>query len=148
MKKLIFILIFFAGYARAERDLKAARPYGIGAQSFYENAQAVQLGVIFGSGDALKGGLATGLATAAGAPLVLVPAGAAAAASRFFPQLNVPSLDSLGLSIQSQLGNFNLFGQATPEVVEEDQMFIMEETEDGQTILIPASGANAPTIVS
>eukprot|EP00093_Oithona_nana_P014595 14595.XXX_989942_991207_1 [CDS] Oithona nana genome sequencing. len=120
----------------------AATKAGLGAALLGKKA------VIFGSGAALKGGLATGLATAAGAPLVLVPAGAAAAASRFFPQLNVPSLDSLGLSIQSQLGNFNLFGQATPEVVEEDQMFIMEETEDGQTILIPASGANAPTIVN
>merc|ERR1711953_369577 len=28
-----------AKYARAERDLKAARPYGVGAQYFYENAQ-------------------------------------------------------------------------------------------------------------
>jgi len=120
----------------------AATKAGLGAALLGKKA------VIFGSGAALKGGLATGLATAAGAPLVLVPAGAAAAASRFFPQLNVPSLDSLGLSIQSQLGNFNLFGQAIPEVVEEDQMFIMEETEDGQTILIPASGANAPTIVN
>jgi len=120
----------------------AATKAGLGAALLGKKA------VIFGSGAALKGGLATGLATAAGAPLVLVPAGAAAAASRFFPQLNVPSLDSLGLSIQSQLGNFNLFGKATPEVVEEDQMFIMEETEDGQTILIPASGANAPTIVN
>ena len=117
----------------------AATKAGLGAALLGKKA------VIFGSGAALKGGLATGLATAAGAPLVLVPAGAAAAASKFFPQLKSrlgTSLDSLGL-------NFNLFAKATPEVVEEeDQMFIMEETEDGQTILIPASGANAPTIVS
>jgi len=117
----------------------AATKAGLGAALLGKKA------VIFGSGAALKGGLATGLATAAGAPLVLVPAGAAAAASKFFPQLKSrlgTSLDSLGL-------NFNLFAKATPEVVEEeDQMFIMEETEDGQTILIPASGANAPTIVN
>jgi len=115
----------------------AATKAGLGAALLGKKA------VIFGSGAALKGGLATGLATAAGAPLVLVPAGAAAAASKFFPQLKSrlgTSLDSLGL-------NFNLFAKATPEVVEEeDQMFIMEETEDGQTILIPASEANAPTI--
>merc|ERR1711893_414149 len=32
-------MVSAAKYARAERDLKAARPYGTGAQSFYENAQ-------------------------------------------------------------------------------------------------------------
>merc|ERR1712141_154829 len=32
-------MVSAAKYARAERDLKAARPYGVGAQSFYENAQ-------------------------------------------------------------------------------------------------------------
>merc|ERR1711944_219547 len=32
-------MVSAAKYARAERDLKAARPYGAGAQSFYENAQ-------------------------------------------------------------------------------------------------------------
>merc|ERR1712038_756685 len=32
-------MVSAAKYARAERDLKAARPYGNGAQSFYENAQ-------------------------------------------------------------------------------------------------------------
>ena len=105
--------------------------------------------VIFGSGAAVKGGLATGLATAAGAPLVLVPAAAASAASKFFPQLNVPGLNNLGASIQDQLENFNLFNKATPEVVEDDQAVMIGETEDGQTILIPTPGnANAPTIVS
>merc|ERR1712115_707876 len=94
-----------------------------------------------------KGGLATGLATAAGAPLVLVPA--AAAAAKFFPQLNVPGLNNLGASIQDQLENFNLFNKATPEVVEDDQAVMIGETEDGQTILIPTPGnANAPTIVN
>merc|ERR1712029_1137407 len=45
--------------------------------------------------------------------------------------------------------NFNLFNKATPEVVEDDQVVIMGETEDGQTILIPTPGnANAPTIVN
>ena len=107
----------------------AATKAGLGAALLGKKA------VIFGSGAALKGGLATGLATAAGAPLVLVPAAAASAAAKFFPQLNVPGL---GASIQDQLGNFNLFNKATPEVVEDDQ-----------TILIPTPGnANAPTIVS
>ena len=32
-------MVSAAKYARAKRDLKAARPYGVGAQSFYENAQ-------------------------------------------------------------------------------------------------------------
>ena len=32
-------MVSAAKYARAERDLKAASPYGVGAQSFYENAQ-------------------------------------------------------------------------------------------------------------
>merc|ERR1711950_89230 len=32
-------MVSTAKYARAERDLKAARPYGVGAQSFDENAQ-------------------------------------------------------------------------------------------------------------
>merc|ERR1712036_42279 len=32
-------MVSAAKYARAERDLKAARPYGVGAQSFYESAQ-------------------------------------------------------------------------------------------------------------
>merc|ERR1711953_927308 len=32
-------MVSAAKYARAERDLKAARPYGVGAQSFYENAK-------------------------------------------------------------------------------------------------------------
>ena len=32
-------MVSAAKYARAERDLKAARPYGVGAQSFYKNAQ-------------------------------------------------------------------------------------------------------------
>jgi len=31
-------MVSAAKYARAERDLKPARPYGLGAQSFYENA--------------------------------------------------------------------------------------------------------------
>ena len=71
------------------------------------------------------------------------------AASEFFPQLNVPGLNNLGASIQDQLENFNLFNKATPEEVEDDQVVIMGETEDGQTILIPTPGnANAPTIVS
>ena len=120
----------------------AATKAGLGAALLGKKA------VIFGSGAALKGGLATGLATAAGAPLVLVPAAAASAASKFFPQLNVPGLNNLGASIQDQLENFNLFNKATPEVVEDDQV-VMGETEDGQTILIPTPGnANAPTIVS
>ena len=110
----------------------AATKAGLGAALLGKKA------VIFGSGAALKGGLATGLATAAGAPLVLVPAAAASAAAKFFPQLNVPGLNNLGASIQDQLENFNLFNKATPEVVEDDQ-----------TILIPTPGnANAPTIVS
>ena len=121
----------------------AATKAGLGAALLGKKA------VIFGSGAALKGGLATGLATAAGAPLVLVPAAAASAASKFFPQLNVPGLNNLGASIQDQLENFNLFNKATPEEVEDDQVVIMGETEDGQTILIPTPGnANAPTIVS
>ena len=71
------------------------------------------------------------------------------AASKFFPQLNVPGLNNLGASIQDQLENFNLFNKATPEVVEDDQAVMIGETEDGQTILIPTPGnANAPTIVS
>merc|ERR1719499_1931152 len=32
-------MVSAAKYARAERDLKAARPYGDGAQAFYEQAQ-------------------------------------------------------------------------------------------------------------
>merc|ERR1712141_868758 len=32
-------MVSAAKYARAERDLKAARPYGTGAQSFYEQAK-------------------------------------------------------------------------------------------------------------
>merc|ERR1711936_1208980 len=32
-------MVSAAKYARAERDLKAARPYGVGAQSFYAGAQ-------------------------------------------------------------------------------------------------------------
>lgn len=32
-------MVSAAKYARAERDLKAARPYGVGAQAFYENAK-------------------------------------------------------------------------------------------------------------
>ena len=32
-------MVSAAKYARAERDLKAARPHGVSAQSFYENAQ-------------------------------------------------------------------------------------------------------------
>merc|ERR1719336_2645813 len=32
-------MVSAAKYARAERDLKAARPYGDGAQAFYEAAQ-------------------------------------------------------------------------------------------------------------
>lgn len=32
-------MVSAAKYARAERDLKAARPYGTGAQAFYEGAQ-------------------------------------------------------------------------------------------------------------
>merc|ERR1711994_56205 len=32
-------MVSAAKYARAERDLKAARPYGNGAQAFYEHAQ-------------------------------------------------------------------------------------------------------------
>jgi len=121
----------------------AATKAGLGAALLGKKA------VIFGSGAALKGGLATGLATAAGAPLVLVPAAAASAASKFFPQLNVPGLNNLGASIQDQLENFNLFNKATPEEVEDDQVVIMGETEDGQTILIPTPGnANAPTIVN
>lgn len=32
-------MVSAAKYARAERDLKAARPYGLGAQAFYENAE-------------------------------------------------------------------------------------------------------------
>ena len=32
-------MVSAAKYARAERDLKAARPYGTGAQAFYEQAQ-------------------------------------------------------------------------------------------------------------
>merc|ERR1711953_444417 len=121
----------------------AATKAGLGAALLGKKA------VIFGSGAALKGGLATGLATAAGAPLVLVPAAAASAAAKFFPQLNVPGLNNLGASIQDQLENFNLFNKATPEEVEDDQVVIMGETEDGQTILIPTPGnANAPTIVN
>ena len=81
----------------------AATKAGLGAALLGKKA------VIFGSGAALKGGLATGLATAAGAPLVLVPAAAASAAAKFFPQLNVPGLNNLGASIQDQLENFNLF---------------------------------------
>jgi len=121
----------------------AATKAGLGAALLGKKA------VIFGSGAALKGGLATGLATAAGAPLVLVPAAAASAAAKFFPQLNVPGLNNLGASIQDQLENFNLFNKATPEVVEDDQAVMIGETEDGQTILIPTPGnANAPTIVN
>ena len=30
-------MVSAAKYARAERDLKAARPFGVGAQAFYEN---------------------------------------------------------------------------------------------------------------
>merc|ERR1711988_542352 len=108
----------------------AATKAGLGAALLGKKA------VIFGSGAALKGGLATGLATAAGAP-------------KFFPQLNVPGLNNLGASIQDQLENFNLFNKATPEVVEDDQAVMIGETEDGQTILIPTPGnANAPTIVN
>merc|ERR1711872_177997 len=32
-------MVSAAKYARAEKDLKAARPYGTGAQAFYEHAQ-------------------------------------------------------------------------------------------------------------
>merc|ERR1719312_519556 len=32
-------MVSAAKYARAERDLKAARPYGTGAQAFYEQAK-------------------------------------------------------------------------------------------------------------
>ena len=32
-------MVSAAKYARAERDLKAARPYGEGAQSFYKNLE-------------------------------------------------------------------------------------------------------------
>merc|ERR1711899_25612 len=32
-------MVSAAKYARAERDLKAARPYGTGAQAFYEHAK-------------------------------------------------------------------------------------------------------------
>merc|ERR1712061_463188 len=32
-------MVSAAKYARAERDLKKARPYGTGAQAFYEHAQ-------------------------------------------------------------------------------------------------------------
>ena len=32
-------MVSAAKYARAEKDLKAARPYGSGAQAFYEHAQ-------------------------------------------------------------------------------------------------------------
>merc|ERR1719499_1399956 len=32
-------MVSAAKYARAERDLKAARPYGNGAQAFYNSAQ-------------------------------------------------------------------------------------------------------------
>merc|ERR1712141_809450 len=131
------------GKGAALKTKVAATKAGLGAALLGKKA------VIFGSGAALKAGLATGLATAAGAPLVLVPAAAASAASKFFPQLNVPGLNNLGASIQDQLENFNLFNKATPEEVEDDQVVIMGETEDGQTILIPTPGnANAPTIVN
>merc|ERR1712241_797600 len=32
-------MVSAAKYARAERDLKAARPYGVGAQAFYKGAE-------------------------------------------------------------------------------------------------------------
>jgi F-type H+-transporting ATPase subunit gamma len=35
-------MVSAAKYARAERDLKAARPYGLGAQSFYESTDLVK----------------------------------------------------------------------------------------------------------
>lgn len=35
-------MVSAAKYARAERDLKAARPYGLGAQSFYQNAELTE----------------------------------------------------------------------------------------------------------
>ena len=36
-------MVSAAKYARAERDLKAARPYGDGAQSFYKGAGVMRL---------------------------------------------------------------------------------------------------------
>ena len=36
-------MVSAAKYARAERDLKAARPYGVGAQSFYNVAGVMRL---------------------------------------------------------------------------------------------------------
>jgi len=35
-------MVSAAKYARAERDLKAARPFGVGAQSFYERSELIQ----------------------------------------------------------------------------------------------------------
>merc|ERR1712226_1651316 len=35
-------MVSAAKYARAERDLKAARPYGTGAQAFYEQAKVAE----------------------------------------------------------------------------------------------------------
>jgi F-type H+-transporting ATPase subunit gamma len=35
-------MVSAAKYARAERDLKAARPYGLGAQAFYESTQLIE----------------------------------------------------------------------------------------------------------
>merc|ERR1711988_692584 len=97
----------------------------------------------------MKGGVVVGAKLLKGAALKTKVAAAASAASKFFPQLNVPGLNNLGASIQDQLENFNLFNKATPEEVEDDQVVIMGETEDGQTILIPTpENANAPTIVN
>ena len=36
-------MVSAAKYARAERDLKAARPYGDGAQSFYKGAGVMRI---------------------------------------------------------------------------------------------------------
>ena len=36
-------MVSAAKYARAERDLKAARPYGEGAKSFYKGAGVMKL---------------------------------------------------------------------------------------------------------
>lgn len=38
----MMVSLFARRYARAERDLKQARPYGIGAQAFYEQTEIAQ----------------------------------------------------------------------------------------------------------
>jgi F-type H+-transporting ATPase subunit gamma len=74
-------MVSAAKYARAERDLKAARPYGIGSQAFYEKAevkptakdQPKELYVALSSDRGLCGGIHSSICKAIKAQLLEKP---------------------------------------------------------------------------